>query len=66
MPDYVKLTCVSNQKKCLNEITVRDLIKVESVGDVKNYSLLEAGTGFVIGEDTTLSASIPAVEALNI
>ena len=29
----------------------------------KNYSLLEAGTGFVIGEDTTLSASIPAVEA---
>lgn len=46
-----------------DEITVRDLIKVESVGDVKNYSLLEAGTGFVIGEGTTLSASIPAVEA---
>ena len=63
MPDYVKLTCVSNQKKVFDEITVRDLIKVESVGNVKNYSLLEAGTGFVIGEDTTLSASIPAVEA---
>lgn len=50
-------------KKMFDEITVRDLIKVESVGNVKNYSLLEAGTGFVIGEDTTLSASIPAVEA---
>ena len=45
-----------------DEITVRDLIKVESVGDVKNYSLLEAGTCFVIGEGTTLSASIPAVD----
>ena len=54
---------MSNQKKMFDEITVRDLIRVESVGDVKNYSLLEAGTGFVIGEDTTLSASIPAVEA---
>lgn len=54
---------MSNRKKMFDEITVRDLIKVESVGNVKNYSLLEAGTGFVIGEDTTLSASIPAVEA---
>ena len=58
-----KIDVREQSKKMFDEITVRDLIKVESVGDVKNYSLLEAGTGFVIGEDTTLSASIPAVEA---
>ena len=58
-----KIDVREQSKKMFDEITVRDLIRVESVGDVKNYSLLEAGTGFVIGEDTTLSASIPAVEA---
>lgn len=58
-----KIDVREQSKKMFDEITVRDLIKVESVGDVKNYSLLEAGTGFVIGEGTTLSASIPAVEA---
>lgn len=58
-----KIDVREQSKKMFDEITVRDLIKVESVGDMKNYSLLEAGTGFVIGEDTTLSASIPAVEA---
>lgn len=49
-------------KRLFDEVTVNDLIKVESVGNVKDYSLLELGRGFVIGEDNTLSASIPANE----
>ena len=36
-----KIDVREQSKKMFDEITVRDLIKVESVGDVKNYSLLE-------------------------
>lgn len=50
-------------KKMFDIITVNDLIKVEFVGNVKDYPLLELGKGFVIGENNSLSASIPVQES---
>jgi ADP-ribose pyrophosphatase YjhB (NUDIX family) len=61
--DYVlEIDFQEQSKKLFDKIDICDFVKIDTLRNVKDYSLLEKGLGFVIGGQNDFSASIPAKE----
>jgi ADP-ribose pyrophosphatase YjhB (NUDIX family) len=62
--DVLKINFQEQSKKEFDKINIHDFIKIETLRDVKDYSFLEKGLGFVTGGHNDFSASIPAKEPI--